>query len=1544
MSLFTAFINLELPAHGEYPNSWEVPANANFALIDVLFDGVRSDGGGGGHVHDGTPGQGPQIRHDELVAATIGSYDHDDIDTHIDDTSIHFTERLVTVSDDGVSTVVNDVLEIQFPNAVSIVDAGGGVVVVNTGSVGSGGPVGVPSHLPVTYPPVAVTDYFNGVNGQPLSSSNWFVTAPQGVELLVKDEAATLAQDVSLGGVAQGTNVNRVKAQVPHSEVQRVTLYVCRVGTDDFVEDTDVFSFQLALMSSVFAGVNSISRLGLFFKIDVFKQSGQIYMTRTLYAIPTVGTSGNGNVTVLWTDTGPVSDFRSYLGSHEFSLDRNHAFHYSYNNGPVNMGTANNTGAATPFIATLSNSLMSEYTAYSQASGPLGIAPQFGRFGFDTAWAIPQSGLVDASFRFFTATSTDDENLYYSAVKRFTNCDEIPPQPQPLPCCDSGLYSAVEVGTILPTDPPTGSGLNSVVNYTVIQRIPEGDSTYWWAGFLLRRTGFENDPNADTYPVYCEVPANVEVRTIVPGRPCTTGGRIEIRGDYLPDLLDKPEITPTLSSEALDTPLAPGAGNYPQPIPYPVPYLPGSVVGGPPNTTAGIWSNTLPVVESVIEVTDWYRDLSTGSIIIDFNVGDGLPYGASLDVTLTSLVNSASTVTVNQAIILYPPAPAITQVRYFQRDVSGDWVELDPLDGLPESSRIYMVVCGKRLPLPIPKTTDASSALNYWTPGFPVDLLDTGSGYDLTGHYFFVDQATGLRTSNITIHQMWLYKGWFDLNADELPATLDPDVGNPTDGFPPVNATPTNLLGETIFLEIELDMGEANNEYLLRIIELNDTSLPPAELSLPTVAGAAPIITGIEVSPDISVATGKTVTLYGRNFDDPPVITVAGSVISNIDAETWVSINEVTFTCDFDSAATETIQLTNPNGLSDTIDIVVASASAPSISGVGDGINPLASVTAATRNQPFEVQGINFDSGAVLDISPAVNIRNLVFDDISDTFTFIADVPSAAGTDLTFLVTNPNGNASSPFLVPISAPAGPALTSFTYLDPQGVALPDQDDGQRIGAIGILKITGTGFRTGATVTVDVPQYVSLGTASVLSATEIQVDYEISESAPILSTVTVTVTDPDATSTDTDTFDIFEPLPIITVVNVANPHEGAGAAGVPSGSAMVRIYGSNFFAEGADNILSVEVNAGTPYGSVTSWTTVSDNLIEISELVLNPGDAGNTIQIDVIATNGATASYSFDIEDAVIPAIEGWTVHPSSIAAALDPVIVAPGASSHEVRLYGANLTTWITDATLTGPFVGTPSPTLTASVITVTLPTINSPLGATEDPTVYAELTLAGSAVPLTFALFQVDTTAGATPTITEVTKTNVIEGSRAGLLRIDGTDLSANVVGRVELSVNDSTKLPLSVSPNTSLKPVQTRIVEQTSTYIIVELRIADTLATADVDFRVKIYDPTGAEHVVTAFDVEIDPFPSRPKIDTIGAIDPAASAANDVTIDLTEAVGDEYIDAVGVDNLTPIATGSPLSRRVTFDCDATPGTEAELRVMAANGQILDIYRFTTTV
>ncbi len=1532
MSHSTPILGMVIPDHGEDVNSWDVKIGVVFDTLDALF------AGSGGHNHDGTNGNGPKIDHDDLL--NKGTNTHDQIDAHIADGATHFaaSAMVVRVEDDTAAVSYPDaawnngpggvdiVTKLRFKGARSITSPSAGIVLVDVTPVsGPTGPAaGVPSHLPPTTAPVAITDFFNGVPGAPLSRSNWFVTAPQLVELVMSQTGAHLSQDTTLQGVAHGSIVNRVKTQVPHSEVQRVTLHLCRLSTDTFVNSVTRFMVELSLMSSAYSGLNMISRLGFFFRIEVYKTGGTIYMDRTLFAVPTVLSSGLSQVVTLWSDTGPISNSRHYQGAHEFSLDRTHAFHYEYNNGPVNLGTAGNAGAATPYVGPLRQSLMLEPSLL--AAGQLlpasqaGVAPHFGRFGFDVSWDISSGASastpakIDATVEYFTATSVDEEVSVYGAVLPQGDCAAAEPTPPAEPCClDLSPTNTVGEDLFLSLPAPYGGGgwgdgmpssagapveADVFTAFRITGRISDGDPTYGSAGFLLRRLGQENNPNEPAHVVFCDPPANVTLEIVEPPRPGTRDAVIRLKGERIPSLVGRPQFIPAGASFLLTTngALPPGAGAYPQPIPYPVPAQPGVLLGTSSAVVVGAWASDRFVDDSVVSNIRWYRDVASGDLVIKFDVADGLPYGSALDVTVPFLIHDADHIdyaahpAIRSRIIMHPPKPEWVSAKLFHRDTTGAWTTVTTVTDITD---VYLVAYGKKLPLPIVKENDTTPTL--WG-GFPVDLTT------MPTKYVVIDADTGEEAVGVTIESLDMWKGWYDLDATDFP------VGA---AFPPTGNTPSSMLGETVSAHLSLASGLVGKRFSLRAVETEDPALPPADLAFPAVVGAAPTIFGVQVS-NTDAGTLRAFTVHGRGFVASAVTVVSGgasaiaSVVTAADGET------VTFTATLPAAETVTFQIRNYSGTgaSATFSVITDNATTPVIS----GITP-ASFVGGSVSVAVVVSGNanTFKPGAYLNIVPdaavAITVHSAVLTvGALNRFDVVLDVPANAGSsyNIDFTVINPNTLSSSVVSRAVNLVTTPTVTSLTFYPENDYGGTPNPRGKERGARGWIKVIGTGFRAGSTVTVDVPDMVILGAVTVLDAVETKVWYEIGGLATIGQVVTLTYADLNGVgaSADTLTFTIESRTPEIATVNVSNPFEGAGAAGAPAGSAKVYLAGRFFFEDGASAITAVAASGAATLTYPADVTVVDDNLILIKKLVLASNSAGQTATITVSA-GSKTATYSFVVRDQEHPEITGWVVKPGMAAAAMDPIVVEVGATNYQVDLFGAALSTAVASAdlildgvSLLGSVAINPS-SIHFSSVTV-------PVATFTDPVVYARLTLTGGGT-YDIQLFQV-TVATGTPNVTDVTVFNGVESTRGGSVEVIGTALGPSLVARAAFEPTSPQMMPLSVYPLTTVQPVSVVILEQSSTKLVLGIAVSDLVGFADGSgaFDLKLYGPDGSDvSSGGTASLVIEPFAGRPKFDTTPTITTTAAADNTallfpLTVDgAPGSDGGEYIEVVRHANFT---------------------------------------------
>jgi len=1557
MSTFSPFLSLELPAFGEYVNTWHVPANANFTALDALFSGNGTDEvNGTGHIHDGSDGSGPQIQHENLAFESdyVPTSTHEDLDDHVADTTIHFALSTIALAvnngDSGGAGASaypdaawnngpggSDVIrEIRFKNA-AITSPSTGVIVVDVGA-GAGGntgpPQGVPTHLASTAAPVVFVDEFEG-RPSTLVERNWYVNTPQyllssgavyGNLLYARDGFAGISVDPTQGSLQNAYLLHRVKTQVPHSEAQRVSLFVDRFDTDD-LQPGDSASVNLALASSAFFGLVpgvATPRSGLMLTLLVSNIAGTLYLTRSITVIGTYGsTVGSTIVYSLWSTTQQLSATYGIHGAHEFSLDRNHAFHYYYNNGKVDLGTMGNVGAASAFIPLLLSQHITEYPLHDVQTTPEPVAPQYGRFGFDVHWTLLSTDSRFAiAVRHFAASSTEDASTIGPIVHAGTPLREVPDvMPQDALCCGAGtLFTTLRVGDTIDVPRTSTSAAAGTDQYRVLEKFGNGDPTHTYAGFTVKRAGRYFDVEEEAQRVFCLAAGALDVETIVPARP---GGkaRLRLRGPRLPDLLDDPIFYPADSTAALPTPLPTWAGSYPQAIPYPVPSKPGDLgeywydLAFLPNIAiaGSYWPDTAAVDDRVIRSAVFVRR-DDGSLEVEFEVADGVPYGSALDLLITSRTAITNTQQLAAAVLIYPPEPKWVGAKFYRLLPTTGGGGYEELTVIPENETVYAVLHGRGLPAPVAQADSTMEAQAVWA-GFPFDGVA-----DTAGKYVLIDAATGAEVlaADATITSIDVYKGHYD--------------DAPLNTFPPVSFTPETLEGETVFMVFKMKIGTLGRAFYLRAIETVDPSTTPADMWWPEIEAATPVVTAVSISPDVDddAVEVKTVTVTGRNFDDVEV----SSSSPGLSALTLVSFTEtqVVFTCVTATVTDVTVRITNqPSDNYVDVDWTVSDLNDPAITVIAPS-----SVAAYTYDQDFTLTCTDLSEGALVTLSNgALPIRNFVLDVGTNTITFNTDLLNASGATLTVTVTLPNGESGSN-TVTVTAPATPTITNLKYYASAAdyVSLTENARGREIGQTGLIKITGTGYRSGATVTSSNAGII-FGTVTVVSLTEIKIAYQIPYSATIGATSTITITDRDGTTNVTGSITIQGPTPEISDVFLMADYEGAGDAAYPAGSAAVTIVGSNFAVNGVAQVTIVNITGAATAGTLT---VVDASTITIDELVIDPDTAGDTIEIELETAAGKTASWSFVVAPHVPPSF-GWTLHPGAGQPALVPAVIVPSAAGHRLKFNGYNLT--YTAFALTGPFagsssaVGTPSPT----AFEITVPTIDAMV--TGDPMIRVSLTVPGTATPYLYDLLPVDTTVGSATDVTSITAYEVFESSQSAIVVLDGDDLAANTVASVEFEAEFPAEMPLAVAPVTAIEPITVTITEQTATKITCRLALADNLA--EQRFLVVLRAPDGSAFTITAHYLTVAAYPERPRFDyaALPTISDGTTDANDLTYDLLDAVGGEYLMVEGADNVVLVATGDPTQVRVQFDMPGTPGDEIEVRLIGHDGELLSVHRAT---
>ena len=399
-------LSLYRPDHGDWPDTWEIPVNANWDIIDSLFSGIRSDSGGTGHIHDGTDGQGPKVDHADLL--NIGMTSHADLDTDLGKVKISAADTVLDFLQSKLVQGTNVTLTLQNPGGDENILIDVASVTPSLGDPADpSGEYGWKSFTSTTAP-VVYMDNFNWPLHMTLDNAD-YMTDDSGPFLpFSTGYSAMFIANPPGGSPTVGRYASVVKCQTPHSEPQRATISITDINYSEMIAG-DFISFTLAVFASPSLGPNLTHKYGVLLELHLVKLTDGPDTWQFTYRVVVIP----DDVTQDQIHDVTLSDPEDITGCWELSIDRNgHVYVYYRRRMVFSTQTSppSDTGLLLPYYPTLSASLV--------ANGD----PPYGGIGFGCQYDISPDSSVSLEARWFSMAGLDD--LYYETA-------ETPPFPPP---------------------------------------------------------------------------------------------------------------------------------------------------------------------------------------------------------------------------------------------------------------------------------------------------------------------------------------------------------------------------------------------------------------------------------------------------------------------------------------------------------------------------------------------------------------------------------------------------------------------------------------------------------------------------------------------------------------------------------------------------------------------------------------------------------------------------------------------------------------------------------------------------------------------------------------------------------------------------------------------------------------------------------------------------------------------------------------------------------------------------------------------------------
>jgi hypothetical protein len=388
----TPNLSLNRPPHGDYIDTWEGPVNQNWDIVDALFSGSAPTG----HTHDGTAGMGPKIDHLDLLNG--GTKTHSELDgafgkglVSATDTTPDFLELKIIA---GTNVTIN---KLSSPGNEQLeIDVAAVAATLGDGSDPSG-EYGWKHFVP-TSAPVAYTDNFNYPQGFTLRQADYTVDRTSSGSVLPDffstGYSAALFVDPSQGDDPVGKYAATVTCQVPHGVAQRATASITDIDYSNLVVG-DFVAFTLSLFSTHRVGATLPQKHGVLLEIHLTKLStgpDVFQLSHRLLVLPDSSTQ-----VLIWQHHHTDPDHM--MGAWEVSLDANgHLYHYWRRQlAHSTQSTPPNTpGPVQAYIATLMASLLAD------------TDEKYGAMGFGIHYGISMESKFSFEFRWLSVTANSD--------------------------------------------------------------------------------------------------------------------------------------------------------------------------------------------------------------------------------------------------------------------------------------------------------------------------------------------------------------------------------------------------------------------------------------------------------------------------------------------------------------------------------------------------------------------------------------------------------------------------------------------------------------------------------------------------------------------------------------------------------------------------------------------------------------------------------------------------------------------------------------------------------------------------------------------------------------------------------------------------------------------------------------------------------------------------------------------------------------------------------------------------------------------------------